>query len=86
MNGEERNPNEVDQSVVDVRAVREPEARAGRELVEHEELLFATDFPVVAFRCLLLHSLPVLQLTLLRERDPVDATEGLRLRLPLPVG
>mmetsp|Transcript_24388 Transcript_24388/g.77255 ORF Transcript_24388/g.77255 Transcript_24388/m.77255 type:complete len:453 (-) Transcript_24388:95-1453(-) len=76
----------IHQLVVDARAVRQEEARAGRDLVEEEELLLQAEPAVVAFRCLLLKSLPCPQLLLVWEGNAVHALQLVVARLAEPVG
>jgi len=77
--------DEVDELVVDSRAVREPEARARRELVEEEELLRGSDRAVVALLGLLDAKNVLLELLLVRERYAVHALQRVVRRLALPV-
>ena len=70
-------PHELDEGVVDPRAVREPEAAAGRQVVEEEELLVLADAAVVALGRLLEELLVVLHLGRVGERDAVDALQRL---------
>mmetsp|Transcript_47664 Transcript_47664/g.158892 ORF Transcript_47664/g.158892 Transcript_47664/m.158892 type:complete len:471 (-) Transcript_47664:421-1833(-) len=74
----------IHQLVVDARAVRQEEARAGRDLVEEEELLLQAEPAVVAFRCLLLKSLPCPQLLLVWEGNAVHALQLVVARLAEP--
>lgn len=78
--------NKLDEFVVDVRAGRVPKARAGRPLVEEEELVLSSELPVIALRRLLLQRLPLLELLLVRKRDAVHSLQRLGIRAPFPVG
>lgn len=82
----ETDPDEVHERVVDVSPFGQEEAAAWAEFVEEEELLVTPQFPVVALGCLLLPLLPVLHLLGVRERNAVDALQGLGIRVTLPVG
>ena len=67
--------HELNERVVDARAVRKPHARAGRELVEEEELLLLADPPVIPFSRELERGVVLLELLGLGEGDAVDALE-----------
>ena len=67
--------DERDQLVVDPRTVREPEAAAGRQVVEEEQLLLGAEVTMVALLGLLLELQPLLQHALVRERYAVDSLQ-----------
>ena len=77
--------NKVNKSVVDESSFRKEEAAPGTELVEEEEFLLLSQFPVVPLSCLFLKVFPLLQLLGVWEADPVYPLEALRLSLAFPV-
>lgn len=74
------------QAVIDTSAVRQPEARARRQLMEEEELLRRAQHSVIALLGLLLEQLPLLQLLGVGERHAIHPLKGVVLDLPKPVG
>ena len=62
------------------------EARAGRHLVEEEELLLLSDLAMVALGSFLEHLLVLLHLLLVGKRDTVDALQGVVLGVTKEVG
>lgn len=65
--------DELYEGVVDVGASRLEEARPRGEFVEEEQLLFFTDFPMVAFGRFFLDLLPLFQLFAVWETNPVHS-------------
>lgn len=68
--------HELDQGVVDARAMRQPECGSGRQVVEEEQLLVLADAAVVSLRRLLEELFVFLHLVRVGEGDTVQALEG----------
>lgn len=78
--------DEVQQGVVDTHTVGQEEGRAGRNLIEEEELLVLANLSVVALGSLSKEVLVLLELLLVRERNTSNSLHGLVGAVTEPVG
>ena len=82
---DEHSAHVIREQVVEQRALLEPERRARRPLVEHEELLLATDLPVVALLRFFDAREVILEVFLREERGSVHALHWLIARVAFPI-
>ena len=77
--------HEVDELVVDLRAMRQEEGASWSMFTEKEEILLRANGPVVSLNCFLLESEILSQLILAWKRDSIYSLQGLPLCITQPV-